>query len=109
MTDKPNCYKCEWRDEAPGSAHSTCGHLKAGGKDAGQNAFAILASVGRGTPVIDAHGAVALNIRANAHGIRSGWFNWPFNFDPTWLESCDGFKAKETPTAPLSTPTEASR
>lgn len=26
-----------------------------------------------------------------AHGIRNGWFFWPVNFDPTWLQSCDGF------------------
>jgi hypothetical protein len=36
-----------------------------------------------------------LNIRGNAHGIRSGWFMWPANFDPTWLENCDGFLARE--------------
>jgi hypothetical protein len=27
----------------------------------------------------------------NPHGIKHGWFNWPLNFDPTWLISCDGF------------------
>jgi hypothetical protein len=27
----------------------------------------------------------------NEHGIRSGWFLWPINFDPVWLVSCDGF------------------
>ena len=31
----------------------------------------------------------------NEHGKRSGWFFWPFNFDPTWLEECDGFGKKE--------------
>lgn len=37
-------------------------------------------------------------VQGNAHGIRSGWFIWPANFDPTWLESCDSFKAnKEAP------------
>lgn len=30
-------------------------------------------------------------VSANAHGIRSGWFRWPLNFDPVWLESCTGF------------------
>ena len=24
-------------------------------------------------------------------GIRGGWFHWPWNFDPTWLVSCDSF------------------
>ena len=28
-------------------------------------------------------------------GINGGWFNWPYNFDPTWLDSCDGFSDKE--------------
>jgi len=32
------------------------------------------------------------NVQGNAHGKRMGWFFWPINFDPTWLESCDGFK-----------------
>jgi hypothetical protein len=32
-----------------------------------------------------------LNIKASAHGIKMGWFMHPVNFDPTWLESCDGF------------------
>ena len=28
------------------------------------------------------------------HGIKSGWFFWPYNFDPCWLVSCDSFKQK---------------
>jgi hypothetical protein len=37
----------------------------------------------------------------NAHvvgsdkGKRMGWFNWPIDFDPVWLESCNGFEQKE--------------
>ena len=27
-------------------------------------------------------------------GIRKGWFDWPHNFDPVWLEECNGFDAK---------------
>jgi hypothetical protein len=34
------------------------------------------------------------NVTAKAHGVRMGWFNWPLNFDPVWLESCDGFSDK---------------
>ena len=33
-------------------------------------------------------------IKANPHGIKMGWFNWPINFDPVWLENCKGFKQK---------------
>lgn len=42
----------------------------------------------------DAHSRcnnIAAKTKGNSHGIRNGWFMWPLNFDPTWLESCDGF------------------
>ena len=31
----------------------------------------------------------------NPHGVSKGWFNWPFNFDPIWLISCNGYKEKQ--------------
>ena len=31
----------------------------------------------------------------NPLGIRKGWFSWPYNFDPVWLVSCDGFAERE--------------
>src|SRR3990167_11061705 len=40
-------------------------------------------------------GGAELNIRGNPHGIKHGWFSWPYNFDPIWLENCDGFEEKE--------------
>ena len=30
-------------------------------------------------------------IEGNSHGIRSGWFIWPIDFDPVWVEQCTGF------------------
>lgn len=36
----------------------------------------------------------AAKVSGNAHGIRQGWFRWPLNYDPVWLESCDGFSDK---------------
>lgn len=42
----------------------------------------------------DAHSRcnnASAKVKGNPHGIRSGWFLWPLNFDPTWLEECDGF------------------
>lgn len=34
------------------------------------------------------------NVVGHPHGIKRGWFMWPFNFDPYWLESCDGYEMK---------------
>ena len=35
------------------------------------------------------------NVEGNPHGIKSGWFYWPVNFDPVWLVACDGFSTSE--------------
>ena len=46
----------------------------------------------------DAHSscnAYRAKVVGNRHGIEFGWFDWPFNFDPTWLVSCNSFKQKE--------------
>jgi len=93
-SEKPNCYKCSHRGEALGSCHSSCKHPDSGSGDAGGNIFAILASVGRCAPVGNHDGIKKLNISFHLQGIRHGWFNWPYNFDPVWLLTCDGFKAK---------------
>ena len=34
------------------------------------------------------------DVRGDEYGRKSGWFCWPYNFDPTWLEECDGFEKK---------------
>lgn len=31
------------------------------------------------------------------HGIKNGWFFWPYNFDPVWLLECDGFDEADEP------------
>ena len=34
---------------------------------------------------------VKANVIGDEHGIRNYWFLFPYNFDPIWLFSCDGF------------------
>src|ERR1700704_56999 len=95
---KPDCYECKHRGEVPGSAHSRCHHpVMTGGENKNPMAelMSIFGSVGRCAPVIDVDTAVQLGIKANMHGIRNGWFQWPYNFDPTWLEECKGFEARQ--------------
>ena len=94
MSDKPNCYNCIHRRSLPGDTHSSCAHPSSGAEgDSFGTLMAMLASVGRVPgPAGSMEGVVALNISASEHGIRNGWFNWPWNFDPIWLESCNGFE-----------------
>lgn len=94
MTDpKPDCRKCVHRGTVPGSAHSCCNHPEAQKHKGG--AGGLLALLGAGYDSAAVETAVSLGIRANPTGFRRGWFNWPHNFDPVWLDACDVFEAKE--------------
>ena len=86
---KPNCYDCIYRGTIPGDAHSRCNHPKVKQDD---NVLGALVEMLGGKNI---ESAKKLNIKGNPIGIRSGWFMWPANYDPTWLVNCDGFKAKE--------------
>ncbi len=80
----PNCHKCIYRKSIPGDAHLECSHPKASFK-----AFLYLMSL---PSIDDGFNIPPLNIQANIHGVKKGWFMWPMNFDPTWLENCDGYE-----------------
>jgi len=96
MSDRPNCYECRWRGTIPGDAHSSCWHpaTKEAHDDSLGGLMAIFASVGRTAPQVAAKAAADLDITAEQHGIVSGWFNWPWNFDPVWLTTCTGFEKR---------------
>lgn len=83
--DRPNCYKCAYRGEVPGSCHSSCNH-----PEAKLDANKIIDILRGATPMPISK----LGVEGNAHGIRKGWFAWPVNFDPVWLLSCNGFVEK---------------
>jgi hypothetical protein len=36
------------------------------------------------------------NMIANQHGLKHGWFFYPFNFDPIWkMKFCSNFEEKK--------------
>jgi hypothetical protein len=80
---KPNCYKCKYRGGVPGSAHSSCRH------PAASPIYLLVFTAGKG-----GFTSPTISIQGNTHGVRSGWFFWPLNFDPVWLEQCTGFEEK---------------
>lgn len=80
--DNPNCYKCKYQGSVVGSSHSYC---KYPGTKTDMFDFCM---------PINRELAKKLQIEANPHGVRMGWFTWPVNFDPVWLMNCNGFEAK---------------
>jgi len=107
--ERPNCYECKFRGSVPGDAHSSCNH------PTNQNelenpmgkTLSIFASVGRMPTIMAPEAAKSLGVTGDPHGIRMGWFNWPYNFDPTWLKTCNGFESKETKLSEQPTSVEA--
>ena len=102
-TAKPNCYKCKYRGAIPGNAHSQCLHplISHISQDPLMRVVGMLGSRGiaamgmnLGRDEILNPGKNPMGISGHEHGIRSGWFNWPINFDPSWLLTCNGFEEK---------------
>ena len=82
--ERPNCYKCKHRGTVYGDAHSCCKYPT--NKTGFFDFFA----------KVNVKNAQKLNIKADRYGVEMGWFMWPVNFDPVWLENCDGFEVKKT-------------
>ena len=86
---KADCYKCKWRRDIPGDAHSQCAHPIL--EDMGLNdpllkVFGMVGILDNAFLGVDIMGAVG--VKAVPHGVRNGWFYWPYNFDPVWLLEC---------------------
>ncbi|MHA1291112.1 MAG: hypothetical protein ACTSQJ_00420 [Promethearchaeota archaeon] len=101
--NRPDCYKCKYKGNLPGSAHICCKHpvFKPILDDPIGQLFSAFASVRIFPPVL-AIGKIGeigekagIVVKGDPHGIRNGWFNHPFNFDPVWLLECTGFEKKE--------------
>jgi len=93
QTNKPDCYKCIYRKKVPGDAHSSCEHPSIGELSPITKLMGLLKQPNQDSSIQKA--ADELNIVANYQGIKRGWFNWPMNFDPIWLENCDGFVSED--------------
>ena len=94
MSNKPNCYECKHRQDILGDEHSRCVHpaVDLVMNDPVSQVLALMGSVGQAYPtVVKIRG---INVTGAQHGIDNGWFNWPFNFDPTWPDTCDGWEEK---------------
>ena len=87
---KPNCYKCQYRGVIPGNAHSECKHPIFEVVDGGKFYPTFFMMQGLRSPF-----EKRMNVTYSQHRFDNGWFFWPSNFDPVWLESCDGFTPKE--------------
>lgn len=91
MSNAGLCYKCSFRGEVEGSAHSSCQFFRFAAPDEPEvPILEIELATGMKEIKIDDQPAVEFD----QVGIDKGWVNWPINFDPIWLTECKFFKAK---------------
>jgi hypothetical protein len=91
---RPMCYDCRHRGQVPGSCHSACLHPAtewARNEPMNQAAALLGKRSGLYWCALDTQ-AASLHVEAADRGIYAGWFLWPVNFDPVWLERCEGFE-----------------
>lgn len=86
------CYDCCFRRELPGSAHSQCAHKFVLNNKNEDILASLLGLIGKSVMPLNTKCISKMGIKYASYGYNSGWFNWPVNFDPTWLDSCNGFK-----------------
>lgn len=93
-----NCYGCRYRGPAnSGSVHSKCEHPNIGdlSQDSLLKLFSIFASVDRVPSIMFSPKVLdsmeKLGITVDETGFKNNWVNWPFDFDPIWILTCEGF------------------
>lgn len=73
-----NCRQCKFSRSIPGDAHIQCSHPAIE-----SNSLPIMLSLSMN----DGHRLKdILGLSFNQHGVSNGWCNFPFNFDPIWVE-----------------------
>ena len=69
---KAKCFECAYKGAKPGDAHTRCKY------DWSKSKF--------------------MMPRGNPHGIRHGWYMFPLNYDPVWMqEECQAFATEANP------------
>lgn len=81
------CYTCEYRGTVLGSAHSSCNH-PIFAKDETLRVVIPIAVMMHGSQVLRRMPHFELDVEE--HGIVNGYFSFPVDFDPVWLNNCKG-------------------
>jgi hypothetical protein len=84
---KPNCYKCIYRGNVPGSAHSRCNVLSSNCSSESE-VFRLEILLSTNQVQLTNKETKDPLVKLNDHGIKNGWASWPIDFDPVWVEGC---------------------
>lgn len=91
---KPICTNCKYRGTVPNSCHSSCHHPIA--QEIVGNSDTLLSMM---KSLIEDNklgytGSLGLKLKKDyeEYALSNGYFIFPINFDPGWIENCNGFE-----------------
>lgn len=90
-----DCYKCKFRSNLVGSAHSSCNVIKSTNNE---NSGLVEMLLSMGQISLTNENTKEPIIILNPHGVKNGWVNWPLDYDPIWVEKCEFFTNKNETT-----------
>lgn len=85
-----NCYSCKFKRNIPGNNHISCAKAK------NENSASLML-----VSILDRHKFQQIlnqvyNFSVPDYAITSGWFQFPMNFDPSWIQGkCSQFEQIE--------------
>lgn len=79
---KKNCYNCKFKCNIAGDTHISCNYPKLDQTQKFNISSLLLITPEQGIQLLKDN----FGFSVSTHPIVSGWFNFPINFDPNWIE-----------------------
>ena len=76
------CSNCKFRGSVAGSAHISCNYPKFKEVQKLELSMLILGNLNVANDFLESN----FGFTVSQHPVSSGWFNFPFDFDPAWIQ-----------------------
>jgi len=83
-----NCYQCVYATTNPGTTHLRCRHPLVQ-QNLQLTDFTAMLQGKIPNNLIQLR--KRMGIRLDPRGVQNGWADWPFQFDPLWVLTCDKY------------------
>jgi hypothetical protein len=90
-----NCYNCKFKGFVGGSTHISCTVLRITGTDFKVELLEFMLATNQ-VDLIDTR-TNEPHVQINEYGRKSGWANYPLDFDPIWIDKCSFYTEYEKP------------
>ena len=77
-----NCYNCKFKQNIAGDAHVSCEFPNLTANDKFSISGLLIANFKQGNQVLKSN----FGFSVDSHPVQNGWFNFPINFDPNWIQ-----------------------